>query len=323
MPRVILQPIGRRDAKEHYQQTIVTGVDVDFIKKYQPSVSKELDLFYPQGKVFIWGVVPGVNGQNISKWEKMNKGDITLFCDKGIIAKSATTIKFHNHDLAVALWGYDPNGYTWEYIYLVQEATKFNLSYELFNATLKYSPKFVVQGLMILDQVKSDKLFAKFNLLSNIICEETSEEDYTQAVETLSKEESLDNKIFANTRKEQSFLRNYLFKGQPIGRCGICGKEFPVDLLVTAHIKKRSECSNEEKLDYKNVVMPMCKCGCDSAYENGYIYVDEHGIVRQNHDKNVTSDMNEMLQKLDGNTCAQHNLSSAPYFEYHRHKLGK
>ena len=323
MPRVILQPIGRKDAKEHFQQTIIDGVDINIIKKYQPSISNELDLYYPDGKVRIWGVVPGANGQNVLKWNQMQKGDITLFSDKGIVAKSVTTIKFHNKDLAVELWGLDPHGNAWEYIYLVQEASKLYLTYDQFNKTVGYSKKFVIQGFMVLDQNKSDSLFAKYNLLSSTICEETTHEDYVHAVEMLIKGESLDNKIFANSRKEQSFLRNYLFKGKTTDKCGICGKEFPVDFLVTAHIKKRSECSNDERLDYKNIIMPMCKCGCDSAYESGYIYVDDDGYIRLNGDKSSTSDMAKILNDVDGKKCLCYNNDNKIYFEYHRKKLGK
>lgn len=323
MPRVILQPIGRKDAKEHFQQTIIDGVDINIIKLYQPDISDELDRYYPDGRVRIWGVVPGANGQNVSKWNQMQKGDITLFSDKGIIAKSVTTLKFRNKALATELWGLDHLGNAWEYIYLVQEATRLHLTYDQFNQTVGYSPNFVIQGLMILDQDKSNSLFAKFNLLSDTICEETTHEDYVHAVESLAKEESLDNKIFANSRKEQSFLRNYLFKGKTTDRCGICGREFPVDFLVTAHIKKRSECSNEERLDYNNIIMPMCKCGCDSAYESGYIYVDSDGYIRKNDDKLITSDMAKILNDIDGNKCTFYNDDNQTYFEYHRKKLGK
>ena len=48
---------------------------------------------------------------------------------------------------------------------------------------------------------------------------------------------------------------------------------------MAAHIKKRSFSSTEEKLDYKNIVMPMCKFGCDELYEKGYIIIKDGQVV--------------------------------------------
>ena len=78
--------------------------------------------------------------------------------------------------------------------------------------------------------------------------------------------ESLDRKTEVSTRNEQRFLREHLFKNKKMAKCGICDKEYPVAFLVAAHIKRRANCSLDEKKDYKSVVMPMCKFGCDDLY---------------------------------------------------------
>lgn len=62
--------------------------------------------------------------------------------------------------------------------------------------------------------------------------------------------------------------------------CGICNKEYPINLLITAHIKKQTHCTFEEKLDYKNIVMPMCKMGCDDLYEKGYIFIRDGKVMK-------------------------------------------
>ena len=36
--------------------------------------------------------------------------------------------------------------------------------------------------------------------------------------------------------------------------------------MITAHKKKRSKCSFNERID-PNIVMPLCKFGCDHLYE--------------------------------------------------------
>ena len=48
-------------------------------------------------------------------------------------------------------------------------------------------------------------------------------------------------------------------------------------MVWCSHIKKRRHCTNEEQVN-RNVVMPMCKFGCDELFERGYIYVEEGEI---------------------------------------------
>ena len=65
-------------------------------------------------------------------------------------------------------------------------------------------------------------------------------------------------------RIEQSFWRREFLKDRQNGQCSLCGRLFPVDFLVMAHIKRRAECSHEERLDPYNVI-PMCLFGCDAC----------------------------------------------------------
>jgi hypothetical protein len=50
----------------------------------------------------------------------------------------------------------------------------------------------------------------------------------------------LDEECRILRRTEQSFLRKRLLNGRDHGRCFLCDEEFPVELLVAAHIKKRA-----------------------------------------------------------------------------------
>ena len=80
-------------------------------------------------------------------------------------------------------------------------------------------------------------------------------------------------------RKEQYILKEWLFKDKIHENCAICGQEFNVKTLVTAHKKPRSDCNDAERLD-PYIVMPVCLMGCDYLYENMYIYIDGGGIER-------------------------------------------
>lgn len=75
-----------------------------------------------------------------------------------------------------------------------------------------------------------------------------------------------DADIESYRRKEQQILRKWLFDGKDVESCAICENEFSVSSLVTAHKKKRSKCSFNERID-PNIVMALCKFGCDHLYE--------------------------------------------------------
>ncbi|WP_422754924.1 hypothetical protein [Micromonospora sp. WMMD708] len=87
-----------------------------------------------------------------------------------------------------------------------------------------------------------------------------------------------DGRRLAAYRREQAQLKRRL---RDIGgtACALCGRELPPQFLVAAHIKKRSECTEAEKLDYDNVAMFACVLGCDSLYEHGFITVQPGGAI--------------------------------------------
>ena len=63
----------------------------------------------------------------------------------------------------------------------------------------------------------------------------------------------------STARAEQRELRKRLLsRGKT---CAICGDNFQENLLVAAHIKKRSECTDKEKGDLNNIAMLACKLG--------------------------------------------------------------
>ncbi|MBO1519549.1 hypothetical protein [Oceanisphaera pacifica] len=69
----------------------------------------------------------------------------------------------------------------------------------------------------------------------------------------LSEEVDLDFDSTTKSRKEQAFLRAHISGGRLQATCVLCENEYPLEFLVAAHIKKRSECSKSEKLDFDNI----------------------------------------------------------------------
>ena len=121
----------------------------------------------------------------------------------------------------------------------------------------------------------------------------------------------------AQTRREQAILRTLLFKGGAQSTCALCHNELPTSLLVAAHIKPRTDCLDDERKD-PNVVMPLCKIGCDDFFEKGYITVDHAGSVRINDAKPISADLRRILTEIEGNHCSYFNAATSAYFDYKR-----
>jgi hypothetical protein len=319
MSLVILQPTGNQDARIHYEDTIIKPVRLEEVKKYLTAENyNELSSLYNVEEVSIWGVTRGTNDVNFNKWNKIKPGDISLFArNKKIFSSAVVTYKLHNKSLAKSLWGTNSDGDTWECIYFLDELNSRDISYELFNRVVGYSPKFVIQGFSVLDEEKSEKLITSLGLQSQLFTPPVSRQEYE---EVISNKElaSLEIEVNRMARAEQGYLRKKLFGNKKVDRCGICGEEFTINFLVAAHIKKRSACSEEEKLDFENIVMPMCKFGCDDLYEKGYIGIN-NGQISVFKYNDLTPYMKGYVGKLSGNECTYWSKSTQEYFKWHYH----
>lgn len=323
MRKIVLQPVASKMAQSNYAATIEKPILLETIKDYVDSVTYNRILKqYNDGIIYVWGVRNGKNNRIKKEWEKIAQGDIVLFSRKRFIFSSGMiTLTFANRELAQKLWGIDENGDTWENIYFVNEIKNMRIPYEKLNKTIKYKENYIIRGFQILSQENSNRLLSKFDLLNKEIPEKVSEHDYKDYVARLESGADLDIEGMVYRRREQNFLRYYLFGKNKTSVCAICGKEFPVNMFATAHIKKRSECTKEEKLDYKNIVIPMCKLGCDDLYEKGYIYVHD-GIVKINGRKKITIDLETELKKIENRKCEYYNENTQEYFKFHREKWG-
>lgn len=140
--------------------------------------------------------------------------------------------------------------------------------------------------------------------------------DLESYLNKLTNDVDLDGDSKVKTRKEQAFLRVNLLKGSTEGCCVICHQVLPADLLVAAHIKKRSICKKTEKMDFKNIVALMCKLGCDDFFEKGYIGVESSKVIA-NKKKVTTPFVNAAISKLIGNAVPNWS-GNKKYYEWHK-----
>lgn len=321
MQKVILQPCSSNSAKKHFNNTIEQAVSITRIEKYllheSVTILKEIAV---NNKIRVWGVTPGKKRQNEAKWARIEVGDIALFAaNKRIFASAVVTHKIHNRELSIALWGETSEDETWEYVFFVDELKSQDINYEDFNLIVGYAQNNNIQGFNVLDNEKSQKILEHFDMYSMTYQKDIEEEEYIQTVNESETEwgKDMDQLILSTRRVEQSYLRNYLFGQNKVARCSICNKKFPIDLLVAAHIKKRSHCTHVEKLDYKNNVVPMCKLGCDDIFEKGYITIND-GTILRNALKIVTEDLDNYICKIENSKYLKYSDQNKKYFDWHR-----
>jgi len=118
-----------------------------------------------------------------------------------------------------------------------------------------------------------------------------------------------------NGRGEQTLVRSIIVN-RDFERCDICCELFPKGFIVAAHIKKRSDCDEDERKDASHVAMKACKFGCDELFEKGYISVKE-GLIVQIPKKNTTPIIAQKIKAVVGNRCPHYNQRTMKYFEYH------
>lgn len=115
------------------------------------------------------------------------------------------------------------------------------------------------------------------------------------------------------SRREQAILADWVFDGQANSNCAVCGRTFARRALVVAHKKKRSRCSDTERLD-PHIVFPLCTFGCDYLYEHGYITV-RNGCVASGRRPTGETECERAGQLVGLNLDPKWTQGPAGYFE--------
>jgi hypothetical protein len=116
-------------------------------------------------------------------------------------------------------------------------------------------------------------------------------------------------------RAEQRFLRDQQLRRWG-SSCSLCGRSVPEELLVAAHIKPRSACSESERMDTGNVAMLACLFGCDALFELGYVVIGEQGIIERGN--RSSEQVADRIRDIIGRRCHAYGDESHQYFAWHR-----
>jgi 5-methylcytosine-specific restriction protein A len=154
---VAIQPAGNPVGRQHYVDTVENLVRLSEFEPVMLAEKSELQRISTNGKIALWGVTPGTNGVNISKYEKLETGDTVLFTRKGIVYASGTiTLLFNNKEFASKLWGQDDKGQTWEYMYSLDAIQSHEIPYQVLRDAIGSNEGDNFMGFRVLDAEKSD-----------------------------------------------------------------------------------------------------------------------------------------------------------------------
>lgn len=321
MTRVLLQPAGNSDGLRHYEETVAQPVGLDRLKNFVGEKDwTTLREVYGSEGVPVWGVARRKSSDVSKAWAQVSEGDIALFAGNNQVFSAATvTHKVHSADLAKNLWGTNSDGETWEYIYFLAEVRPLDIPYQVLAKAIGYPgwQHYSVRQFTLLGAEESCNVLDAFGLDSRVFRTPVSDEEFRDLVEKLmlDPEEPLDEDARTRRRKEQDKLREALFGNRRVDKCGICGRELPVEMLVAAHVKKRAKCSFDERCDLA-VVMPMCRLGCDELYERGFIGVLD-GSVQVSKHLVETEGLQDLLGLVRNRTIDRWSDRTSAYFQWH------
>ena len=315
--KIAFQPNADSIENGNFEKTVKKCVSQSIIKQYLPSPKmKEIKRIYDTQDIAVWGVEDGKNEVIKKKYDKLSAGDIIFFYkEQNLYCKAVVTYKVENARLANALW----NEEKLKNIYFLTDVEPCSVPIEIINEAI-YSEKnqSAIREFEVLDSNQSEVLLNKLELDIEDHLKGITKEDYHKIVE-LKIDKPLDTMAKRASRVEQAYLRGLLFDKKLYEKCACCGNLYAVSHLFAAHIKKRSHCNTEEKLD-SQIVMPMCKFGCDTLYEDGYLSVDINGyFIRLDKvsKKIITPHVEGILEKLNGRKCSYWNDNTVKYFAWH------
>ncbi len=322
MTKIAFQSAADENSAANLDKTLLNPVTLSELDSIRGTgLAEELLTNFPGDMARVGGVKTGKDGEQKAEWEKLQRGDVVLFLrDDQVFLSGIVTYLVRSKELARELWGEDEKGQLAECIYFVDEVKDQFIPRQTINRLCGLDEGYDWQGFEVQLEEVAAPVVQGFELESDVYFPIVSEEEYKQVVQEIDRTVPLDAEGRARLRKEDGFLRDQLFRGKIIEECAICGRKFPTQFLIAAHIKDRWHCTTEERLDYENIAMPLCKMGCEELYRRNYVTVIDSrvAVTRARVDSN---DLQALLVKVKGRVCPWFK-GSRSYFEWHA-RMGK
>ena len=258
----------------------------------------------------IWGL----SNVQQNSWKGINKDDtIFFFRNKTFILAGRVALTVNSKNLAEKIWKEITPKTLKENLIIFNETLELGFNASEVTSILGYKSNSIPRKVTTISERKSFMLLEELKIEFPVSSELIESNTFQERLNNISGDLSLD--AVTKRRVEQHIFSEYLFAGKESVNCSICHKDYSSDLLVVGHIKKRSDCSDIEKKDL-NVVMPVCKFGCDDLYEKGYILINNNGLIVLNPNIKLTSDTHTYINRILGNKCSRFSKKNKKYFDF-------
>lgn len=120
MRQLFIFTAGNQAARAHLDDSIKKPISSALINKHLEANQADLLKSFLENpdEFYAWGAVPGE--RNIPMWNAMHDGDVVLTVFDNHYRYISTVIsKIQAPELAKEIWGTDPDGNTWEYMYFL------------------------------------------------------------------------------------------------------------------------------------------------------------------------------------------------------------
>lgn len=268
----------------------------------------------------MWGTTAGINDGMRSRWDRMEVGDLVLFLKENMAYLAATvTHKWQNAALADHLW--DPKQVeagtlSWELMFSFTKPMPVNISYDDLTAVASTGKNVATRSFSVYSAPVGDRVASLLDVDDRALLRPLSQTDVGALVRSF---DEVDAATSSYRRLEQPYLRNLVIPGAS-EHCALCSRDIEAELLVAAHIKRRSTCTFEEKIDFTSIAMAACRFGCDELFERGYIWVDSDGTIKPATGLTDPTAIQYWEKHLQGRQVWNWSARSAShkYFEAHR-----
>ena len=153
---VAIQPAGNSASIRHFKDTVENLVQISQYEEFIGTDLVNLRKVSTNGATAMWGVTPGTNNANVSKYNKLAVGDLVIFTkNKTAFATAEITHLFRNRKLAETLWGKDKKNQTWEYMYALNYIKNLEITYGQLQKAIGSKKGDNFMGFRVLDSEKS------------------------------------------------------------------------------------------------------------------------------------------------------------------------
>lgn len=312
--QILLFPTSGKLKYLNYIKTVEYSVNTNELLAICDKKNVKLLKELKSENIHLWGVPDGHNSQNFKEWDKTQIGDNCFFYrNKKYFSKSQVISKLEDENIALRLWKKDHNRDIWKNLFILESSSSISISNYRFNKSIK--KKNTPLNQFKVQNIKKDELLKQIGISNIKSSKDLDKNHYQKSLNQLDQVDGL--KSDAKIRLEQNIFSKYLFSKKSKSRCAICSKVYPNSIMVAGHIKKRS-LSNELEKRNLNIIMPICKIGCDDLFERGYIYLDSRGYVTLNKEKELSADLTKYLKTIINEKSWYYNKDNAKFYDQHR-----